>query len=289
MTIEPFNDKKVPPKRKRFLASALLHFWFILFALTASAATIPAADSEYLRQAYSREETLVYEISWMGVTAGTLSIHLLPDQNEQQRFAIQVTAKSAGLLAVFYPVEDHFETIVTGTARLPIRYSIDQHEGHRHNKKLTTYDQEQGLIARTRNQEATETHKVSGPTYNEFSSFMIMRALPLVVGSELMVPTFADKKRHEVKVQVEKKEQVSSIFGKIESIRVRPQLNFKGLYKKTGDPTIWISDDMARIPLQIKAKIVIGSLTAKLVAYQGWKQVPKPKPARVNNDEESLL
>ena len=255
--------------------------------LTATAATIPAADPALLQQVYGHEETLHYEISWMGVKAGELSIHLLPDKDDQERFTIRVKAKSAGLLAVFYPVEDNFETIVTGAARLPIRYSIDQHEGDRQNKKLTIYDQRQGIIARTRNKEATETYQVAGPTYNEFSSFMIMRALPLMVGTELMVPTFADQKRHEVMVRVETKEQVHSIFGKTQAIRMRPQLHFKGLYKKTGDPTIWISDDAARIPLQIKAKIVIGSLTAKLVAYQGWQEVPEPKPASSNNDAES--
>ena len=287
MPINVTYDKKVPSKRKRFLILLLLVIWPIFAVTTTKAATIPAADPEYLQQAYSQEETLWYEISWMGVKAGELSIHLLPDQKEPERFSILVTAKSAGLLAVFYPVEDNFETIVTGKARLPVLYSIDQHEGHRKNKKLTTYDQQQGIICKTRNKEKTETYKLAGPAYNEFSSFMIMRALPLVTGKELMVPTFADNKRHEVMVRVEKKEKIRSIFGKTPTIRVRPQLPFKGLYKKTGDPTIWISDDMARIPLKIKAKIVIGSLTAKLVAYQGWKKVPEPDPTIGNNDEES--
>jgi len=287
MHISSTHDRKVPLKRKGFLALLLITFCTAWPVGAATAATIPAASPESLQQVYSQEETLRYKISWMGVPAGELIIHLLPDLDvPQERFTIMVTAKSAGLLDVFYPVEDNFETIVTGATRLPIRYHIDQHEGHRHNKKLTTYDQSHGIITYQKNDTAAETYMVAGPTYNEFASFMIMRALPLVIGTELMVPTFADEKRHEVLVRVETKEQMSSIFGKIEAIRVRPQLPFKGLYRKTGDPVIWISDDAARIPVKIKAKIVIGSITAELVAYQGWRELPILNPIS-NNGEES--
>lgn len=288
MYIHRAYDKKVPVKRKGFLTLLTIALWHFHALLAASAAaTSPAADPELLQQAYSREETLRYEIRWMGLKAGELAIHLIPHPQVSEQFSIKVTARSTGLLKVFYPVDDRFETIVNGPERLPTSYSIKLHEGRRRNTKLTTYDQQQGLLSYTRNTQATVRYKVAGPTYNEFSSFMIMRALPLVIGKELTVPTFADKKRHEVKVRVETREKVSSIFGAIESIRVRPQLPFKGLYQKTGSPVVWLSDDPARIPLKIKAKIVIGSLTAQLVGYQGWKEITDSAPPPDNNGEES--
>ena len=290
MHIYSTHDKKVPAKRKVFLVLLLIALWLSAPVLTASAAaTIPAADTRLLQQTYTREETLLYEIRWMGLKAGELAIQLTPDKQTPEQFSIRVKAQSTGLLEVLYPVDDNFETIVSGPDRLPTRYSIDLHEGRRRNKKLTTYDQQLGIIIYRRNEDAAEKYKISGPAYNEFSSFMIMRALPLVIGRELMVPTFADKKRHEVKVRVEAREKVKSIFGKIDSIRVRPQLPFKGLYQKTDSPVIWLSDDTARIPLKIKAKIVIGSLTAQLVEYTGWKELPAPEQATGSNDEESLL
>ncbi|MDH4321404.1 MAG: DUF3108 domain-containing protein, partial [Desulfobulbaceae bacterium] len=262
MSSNSSHDKKVPPKRKAFLAALLLAICASWPLGAATAATIPAATLESLQEVYSQEELLHYEISWLGIPAGELIIQLLPDQDGQDRYTIRVTAKSAGLLDVFYPVEDNFETIVSGPARLPTRYRFDQREGRRRNTKLTTYDQAEGIVTYRKNDAAMVTYTVSGPVHNEFASFMIMRALPMVVGTQLMVPTFADEKRHEVMVQVETKEKIQSIFGEITAIRVRPQLPFKGLYKKTGDPVVWISDDQARIPLTIKAKIVIGSLTA---------------------------
>ena len=261
------HDRKVPTKRKGFLPLSAVAVALLLLAAAARAATSPPADPLLLQKTYTREETLRYEILWLGLKAGELVINLAPAETARQRFAIRVTARTAGLLATFYPVEDHFETVVEGMSRLPVRYAVEQHEGKRQKKKLTLYDQQRGAIAYQRNAEPTRNYKVKGETHNEFSAFMIMRALPLAVGGEVMIPTFADEKRHEVKVRVEGEEIIDTIYGKTATLRVRPHLTFKGLYKKAGDPVIWLSNNQYRVPLLIKAKIVIGSLSARLVGY----------------------
>lgn len=285
------NHRKVPLKRKAFLITLPIAILSFLLTNTASGATIPAPDQELLKQAYSNEETLHYEISWMGVKAGTMTIKTTPDKNNPDQLTIKVKARSSGMLKVVYPVDDKFETIVTGADRLPITYKSALKEGFRRKKKLTTYDQEQGIITYKKNDAPPKTFKVNGPVYNEFTSFMIMRTLQLTVGHDLMVPTFADKKRHEVVVKVEKKELVESIFGKIETVIVSPHLPFKGLYSKTGAPLIWLTNDYDRVPVMIKAKVLIGSLTARLVDYQGQKKIikAKSKPAKINTAEGPFL
>ena len=95
-----------------------------------------------------------------------------------------------------------------------------------------------------------------------------MRSLVLNINDNLVVPTFADHKRHRVQVEVQKREDLKSVFGEVKTVRVRPRLTFSGLYKKTGDPTIWFTDDQHKVPVMIKAKITLGSLVGKLVDYQ---------------------
>ena len=250
----------------------LMCFFVASFVLSGVPASSMAADRTHpdrhlLETACAGGETLRYSISWFGIKAGELVIHTEALDRKAERFRIQVTAKSAGLLAVFYPVEDLFETIVEGPERLPVRYAIDQKEGARRNRKLTLYDQARQQIIYTKNDEKPIVYTVNGPVHNEFSSFMILRAMPLVLGQSVIVSTFADKKRYEVPVKVLSSHVVPSILGKKPSLTVRPHLKFKGLYKKTGDPVIWLTDDEFRIPFRIKARIVIGSLTAKLVEY----------------------
>jgi hypothetical protein len=96
-----------------------------------------------------------------------------------------------------------------------------------------------------------------------------MRALSFAGDSPVVVPTFADKKRHEVVVAVEGREEQESVLGRKKTIKVQPHLKFKGLYEKVGDPMVWLTDDAWRIPTRIQAKIAIGSLIADLVEYHG--------------------
>lgn len=226
-------------------------------------------DEALLKTAYSGGETLRYRVSWLGIKAGELVMQVNKLADSHEAFVIEVTARSAGLLAVFYPVEDRFRTIVQGRMRLPSRHEMQQKEGRRVNSKLTLYDQEKFRVSHRKNDEPADIYQLEGPMQNEFSSFFLMRALSFAGDAPMIVPTFADEKRHEVVVTVEGKEEQESVLGKKNTIKVQPHLKFKGQYEKIGDPLVWLTDDAWRIPTKIKAKIVIGSLTAELVGYSG--------------------
>ncbi|MBU4263444.1 MAG: DUF3108 domain-containing protein [Proteobacteria bacterium] len=226
-------------------------------------------DADLLRSAYGGGESLLYSVTWFGVKAGELLMQVVRQEGAGDGFLIEVTVKSAGLLAVLYPVEDHFITTVSGSSRLPLRHEMVQKEGPRKNNKVTIYDQEHGRITYTKNDDVPKVFTVDGPVHNEFSAFLFMRVMPFAMGEQTVVPTFADKKRHLVAVSLEAREPLKTILGRRGTLEVKPRLTFKGLYQKAGDPLIWLTDDPARIPVKIKAKIVIGSLTANLIAYQG--------------------
>ena len=241
-------------------------------------------DEALLQTAYAGGETLRYTVSWLGITAGELVMQVSKIADSQETFALEVTARSAGLLAVFYPVEDQFRTIVQGVMRLPSRHEMQQKEGRRVNSKITKYDQERFRVSYRKNNEPADVYQLDGPMHNEFSSFFLMRALSFAGDAPMIVPTFADKKRHKVVVTVEGKEEQESVLGKKNTIKVQPHLKFKGLYEKIGDPLVWLTDDVWRIPTRIQAKLVIGSLTAELVEYTGpagkfiVTDIPKESP-----------
>jgi hypothetical protein len=226
-------------------------------------------DADLLRSAYGGGESLLYSVSWLGIKAGELLMQVVRQAGAGDVFLIEVTVKSAGLLAVLYPVEDHFITTVSGASRLPRRHEMVQKEGSRKNNKVTIYEQEHGRITYTKNDDAPEIFTVDGPVHNEFSAFLFMRVMPFTMGEKTVLPTFADEKRHRVAVSLEGRQTLATLFGQRETIEVKPHLTFKGLYQKVGDPRIWLTEDPARIPVKIKAEIVIGSLTAELIAYQG--------------------
>lgn len=230
-------------------------------------------DRNLLLSAYRGGESLHYTVSWMGIKAGELTIDISqPDGSDS--LLIHTKASSAGLLAVFYPVEDSFETEVHGRNRLPVRHEMIQKEGSRINKKRTLYDQENFVVSYQKNEDPPKVWTMDGPAHNEFTSFLFLRVMALADDTKAMVPTFADEKRHEIPVDIEGTGPLATVFGKKETIRMRPRLSFKGLYEKVGDPLVWLTNDRFRIPVKIKASIVIGSLTATLTDYHGPKGSP---------------
>ena len=74
-----------------------------------------------------------------------------------------------------------------------------------------------------------------------------------------------DTKNYTLNVLVEKIETVKSAWGELETVRVLVIMPFQGIFLNQGNIRVWFTNDARRIPLRMKAKVVIGSLVADLV------------------------
>ncbi|HET98535.1 MAG TPA: DUF3108 domain-containing protein [Desulfurivibrio alkaliphilus] len=245
-------------------------------ALLVPRSSVPAGQvdpdgpvAQLLATAYPVGEVLHYGVTWMGLKAGELTLEIKQLVEGEQLFAIDITAQTVGLLGVLYPVHDEFRVVVQGDQRLPGSYRANQRQGQRLTIRDTMYDQQNGRIIYQRDLDEPRRFEVDGPVHNEFSAFYVTRVMPLALGKEVVIPAFVDGQRHLVRVAVERQEELDSILGRREVMRVRPRLTFAGLYEKVGDPVVWLTNDRYRIPLLIRGRIAIGSLSATLTHYQG--------------------
>ncbi|MGE4559864.1 MAG: DUF3108 domain-containing protein [Desulfobulbus sp.] len=218
---------------------------------------------------FSGDETLHYAVSWSGgVKIGDIYLEIRPVKKPGSGYVIAAKVKDYGPLSLFYPVDDRFRCFVDGPMKLPTLYLVDQKEGYgKVTARRSEYDQEQKTVRYQKNNNKVETFQVNGTVYNEFSAFIITRALAYIGKVEIVVPAFADKKRHEVKVAVADRDVRRTVFGKKKTLKVQPKMQFKGLYEKNGNTTLWLTDDRCRVPVEIHSKIVVGSLVAELVEY----------------------
>ena len=227
----------------------------------------PALDPQALAVIYSGQERMHFSISWSGgVKIGDLVLTVTPNPSDKG-LVIKARVTDYGMFKLFYPVNDTFTTCIQGPLKLPTRYEVQQQEGRRKVPRLTLYDQEKFQVGYRKHENPLTLYRLAGPVYNEFSAFFITRALRLSREEEQIVPAFADKKRHLVAVKVLGRERKATIFGQRNTIKVMPKMNFKGLYDKDGDTVFWLTDDACRIPVEIRSKILIGSLVAELDEY----------------------
>lgn len=261
-----------------FPRACLFLLSLLLTATTAAAAVRELLPSEVLPHAlaviFSGQEQLHYEITWSGgIKIGEVRMAVVSVPSRPGDFRIVASVRSSGPLESFYPVNDTFQCLVSGDMKLPLGYAVLQVEGHGNRRTLreSLYNQKARVVRYRKNGGPETLHSMSGTAYNEIAAFLITRALNFSADSAhkpLVVPAFVDGRRHEVRVRLMRQEPRRSIFGTIPTLKVQPIMQFKGLYDKSGSTVLWISDDRCRVPVEIKSRIAIGALVARLSEYR---------------------
>ncbi len=228
-------------------------------------------DKDLIAAIYSGNEKFRYDISYSGgMKLGELYLSVDPAEDAEDGFSIhaRVTTEN-GIFSKVYPIEDVHVTRVQGPERLPYHYEVWQKEGFSYEShRVFRYKQKKGRILYQHNDNPVEVFKVKTPIQNEFSSFFASRLMAFEPGKPFLVPTFADEKRNEVVVMVRGRDLLKkTILGDVDTMVVEPIMEFSGLYDKRGDTVIWYSNDECRVPVKVNSKLVLGSLTAKLVSY----------------------
>jgi hypothetical protein len=222
-------------------------------ATSASALTVP--------------EKLVYDMTWTGIKAGTATQEII---DEGDSIRIVSIARSADWISVFFPVEDRVESLLPKVPPpqlgLPRDFRMKVREGKHRRDKEIIFDHDKGKARYIDhlNGEKVEL-EIKKNTYDPYSSFYYVRTLPLEVGKSVFVSLLDNKQLWNVEIQVLKKEKLDTILGEVNTILIKPLMKSEGIFQRKGEIYIWLTDDARRIPVKMKTKVAIGSITATLV------------------------
>jgi uncharacterized protein DUF3108 len=237
--------------------------WLVLGApIAASALDIP--------------EKLVFDLTWTGIKAGT-AVQEIVDGGDS--LTVTSVARSADYISVFFPVEDRIEStlakVQAPSLGLPRHYRMKVREGKHRRDKEITFDHAKGKAYYTDNLGGEKAVVDILPnTYDTYSSFYYIRTLKLEVGKSVFVNILDNKQLWNVEVQVLRKENLETILGEVDTIVIRPLIKSEGIFEKKGAIDIWLTDDARRIPVKMKTKVKIGSVTATLVDYKHEQKKP---------------
>jgi hypothetical protein len=225
------------------------------------------------RAAFSVPERLEFELSWSGITAGTAVLEVT---RSADGIIITSTARSADWLSLLYKVDDRIEAEMSKGEEgrlfgVPRIYRENLHEGRSRFHKEVTFDHV-GRTARIVNflDKSTVNLEITPITYDSLSCFYYARLQKLEPGTSFFIDIFDGKKLHNTEVKVLRREELETVVGTFKAIVIMPVLQTKGIFSKTGDLYIWLTDDERRIPLKMQSKIGIGSITAALVGGSYW-------------------
>jgi hypothetical protein len=109
-----------------------------------------------------------------------------------------------------------------------------------------------------------QSYDVEARVQDVLSAFYYVRTRPLVIGSTLNIPTHDNKKSYDMEVKVHKRERIEVPAGKFDCILVEPMLKSEGVFKSKGSILIWLTDDDRRIPVLVKSRVPVGSISVSL-------------------------
>ena len=224
--------------------------------------------------AFTIPERLEFEISYTGITAGYAAQEVSTSGRD---IRIVSTARSADWLKFFFPVDDRIESLVAagstpGTIGVSRKFSERIREGGTRRHKEAVFDQ-QRLEVTTKDliKGTTTEQQITRTTYDTLSSFYYFRSISsLQPGTSHHIDIFDGKRLWSTEVQVLRREELKTSLGRFKTIVIKPLLKSEGIFARTGEMLIWLTDDERRIPVQMKSKVVVGSITATLIGGSYW-------------------
>jgi hypothetical protein len=212
-------------------------------------------------------EQFTYEISWMTITAGTAVMGVTAGTDGNKPLVkLVTTAQSRPTITKFFPVDNRVESMLNLATMLPVHLTFKRREGKRKEDIEYIFHQQEGTVTEVKDG-STETLRMPPDTQDAISCLYYVRSAVLPKpGSSLRMNVHHDKQNHKLDVLVEQIETIRGAWGKVETIRVLVVMPFQGIFLNQGNIRVWFTNDARRIPLRMKAKVVIGSIVADLVA-----------------------
>jgi hypothetical protein len=224
-------------------------------------------------QAVMTGERLTYDISWLNILAGTAVMEVQAD-GTAGRAKLVTTAQSRPAITKFFPVDNRVESVFDLRTQLPQHMVFRRREGRNKEDIEYTFHHAEGTVTAVR-QGTTERLPIPAGTQDLISCLYYVRnQLPMTPGASLTLNVYHDKKNRSVEVRVENIETLEGAWGKVETAQVLVIMPFKGLFINKGNIRVWFTIDDRRIPVRMKAKVIIGAIVADLV--DGFSLIKKP-------------
>jgi hypothetical protein len=148
---------------------------------------------------------------------------------------------------------------------------IDE-QGKRLRESEVTFDQRNGKLVwveRDPNNPAAGIKSItatfSGQVFDILSAIYYLRTQPLEVGKNLELTVSDSGRVYRVPVKVVEKKRMKTVLGRVEVVRVDPDLyGPQGMVREGGQMSIWLTNDSKRIPVSARIKTDVGTFDITL-------------------------
>lgn len=215
-----------------------------------------------VEQPFKAGERLRFSVQYGPVKAGSayLEVPELSDYEGEPAYLLLARAESNSFFSRFYKVRNRIESRWDADGRFSRRYVENRREGKLRVESEIVFDPELGE-ARYKD---GQTYPIPPQVQDALSSFYFTRFQALPLGGSVVFDYHASRKSQPLEVKVIGRERVKTPAGTFDCVAIEPLLKAGGIFKNKGRLVIWLTADERRMPVMMKSKVAIGSISVIL-------------------------
>jgi len=207
-------------------------------------------------------ESLRFSVQYGVIKAGSayLEVPEIKDYNGHAAYSLVARAESNGFFSSIYKVRNRIESLWDKDSLYSLRYAENRREGKYRAKSEMLFDYAKHQVEYDNGM----AYPIPSQVQDALSSFYYTRFQALPVGGSIVFDYHASRKSQPLEVKILGRERVKVPAGTFECIAIEPILKAGGIFKNKGRLVIWITNDERRIPVLMKSRVLIGSISVVL-------------------------
>lgn len=222
-------------------------------------------------------EKLTFRVHYGFVNAGYATLEVKEGMIHSTKvFHVVGKGYTTGVSKFFFKVDDLYESYIDKISGNPYQYirKIDE-GGYIKNQEGFFNQAGDRILVKDYKHKTEKVFVIPENTQDILSSFYYFRNDPNIdkmkPGEFVDIDMFFDNEIVKFRLKYIGSEAITTKFGIVSTMVFSPLVQSGRIFEEEESLTIWISDDENRIPLRIKANLVVGSIKADLEEYKGLK------------------
>ena len=237
-----------------------------------------SVGAQNFKPAFKSGEWLKFRIHYGFLNASYATLHLSSKNLDSiPVYHVVGRGKTTGFASIFFKVDDTYESYFGRSDGKPYRFIRKIDEGGYTKDIEIDFDYSEGKAILKDNKNNKEMDiTVHDSVQDLLSAAYYLRnnydLETFEVGQSIdMDMLYDDDGVFKFKLKYLGKEIIRTKFGKVECLKFRPLVQSGRVFKEQESLSLWVSNDLNKIPIRVKADLAVGSLKADLDAYNGLR------------------
>lgn len=259
----------------------LLMLGLVVFS-AATPVSQPTSGTAPQDASFQHGEELVYKIyynwNFVWLSAGEVTFKVF---DEGAQYHYQAIGRTYDSYEWFFSVKDNYDSWVDKRSLLPNYSERSVNEGKYHifekisfnqsNRKMTVWRADKRGAAETKTE-----HAVQDRVHDVLSSLYYLRNIDFgnkQPGAAEHFRIFMDKEEFPLRMRYLGREGRKKVHGMgyFKTMKFQPDVIAGNVFTEEAKMTVWVSDDLNRIPVLIESPVSVGSVKVVLKSYKGLK------------------